>query len=121
MLNPLEALERFFAEAGTDVWMAGHLPDQAAFPYLLWDAALPAPYETEPLEAAVWFRGPDAQEQRWQCLRRLEQALPPGGRRLDAGRGCLLLRRGSPFVRFLSDRELLGIGVKVLVRNCGAA
>ena len=119
MLNGFEALQNFFEELGMEAWMEGHLPDRAAFPYVLWEPALPPPFETGRLGAKVWFRGMEGQLQRWQCLQRWEKQLPAGGRKLPAGHGCLLLRRGNPWVRPISDRNLLGLALQIEIRNCG--
>lgn len=116
-----EALAAFWGQFAP-AYLAGHVPDGTAFPYVTFEVARPDAMGAMPLSACVWCRGGpgfDAQAQRAGLLDRVAEAIPA---RIRIGSGFALLERGAGFQELVSDpedREVIGGRVGYVMRYFG--
>ena len=90
-------------------YLQGHVPEDAAFPYITFDVASGRAFATSVVTATVWCRaesGANVNAQRAAILDSIDRALPEGDLRIDIPGGFVMLRRGSgDFHNYITDED----------------
>ena len=90
-------------------YLQGHVPEDAAFPYITFDVASGRSFATSVVTATVWCRaesGVNVNVQRASILDSIDRALPEADLRLDFQGGFAMLRRGSgDFHSYITDED----------------
>ena len=90
-------------------YLQGHVPEDAAFPYITFDVASGRAFATSVVAATVWCRaesGINVNAQRAAILDSIDRALPEADIRLDFQGGFAMLRRGSgDFHSYITDED----------------
>ena len=94
-------------------YLQGHVPEDAAFPYITFDVASGRAFATSVVTATVWCRaesGINVNAQRAAILDSIDRALPEGDLRIDIPGGFVVLRRGSgDFHSYMDDDGQTGV------------
>lgn len=94
-------------------YLQGHVPENAAFPYITFDVAAGRAFATSVVTATVWCRaesGVNVNVQRAAILDSIDRALPEGDLRIDIPGGFVVLRRGSgDFHSYMDDDSNTGV------------
>ena len=90
-------------------YLNGHVPEDAAFPYITFDVASGRAFATAVVTSTVWCRaesGMNVNAQRAAILDSIDRALPEADLRLDFQGGFAMLRRGSgDFHSYITDED----------------
>lgn len=114
MTGIYQALYAFWSQftyGGSSIpaYLQGHVPEDAAFPYITFDVASGRAFATSVVTATVWCRaesGINVNVQRAAILDSIERALPEADLRLDFPGGFAMLRRGSgDFHSYITDED----------------
>lgn len=114
MTEIYQALYAFWAQFSygdrpIPAYLPGHVPEDAAFPYITFDVSSGRAFATSVLTATVWCRatsGVNVNSQRAAILDSIDRALPEGDLRIDIPGGFVVLRRGSgDFHNYMDDEE----------------
>ena len=104
-----KALYSFWSQFGCAAYLAGHVPDDAEFPYITFSVGAGDALAEDVLTAFDWHRaenGVNVNAERAELMDRIQLALPPEGRLIEAGEGRLFLyRNGSSFQSYYDDPE----------------
>ena len=109
-----QALYAFWSQfsyggAPIPAYLQGHVPEDAAFPYITFDVASGRAFSTSVVTATVWCRaesGINVNAQRAAILDSIDMALPEGDLRIDIPGGFVVLRRGSgDFHSYITDED----------------
>ena len=100
-----------FSYGGSPIpaYLQGHVPENAAFPYITFDVAAGRAFATSVVTATVWCRaesGANVNAKRAEILDSIDMALPEGDLRIDIPGGFVMLRRGSgDFHSYITDED----------------
>ena len=100
-----------FSYGGSPIpaYLQGHVPEDAAFPYITFDVASGRAFATSVVTATVWCRaesGANVNAQRASIMDSIDRALPEADLRLDFQGGFAMLRRGSgDFHSYITDED----------------
>ena len=109
-----QALYSFWAQfswggEAIPAYLQGHVPEDAAFPYITFDVASGRAFATAVVTATVWCQassGVNVNAQRAAILDSVDRALPEADLRLDFPGGFAMLRRGSGDVHgYITDED----------------
>lgn len=97
-------LYQFFSSFGLEAYASTAVPEDAAFPYLTYQAATSAFEEGEvALTVNLWYHTEGEAEPN-QKAREISKVIGQGGVVLPCDGGYIWLKRGSPFCQNLSDQ-----------------
>lgn len=103
--------EHFTTEDGKPIpaYLTGHVPDEAAFPYITFEVVQGAAFGMSVLVATVWLRaesGANVNARRAHILDQVADAIPHGGCTLRVGKGCArLYRNDAGFLSYVTDAD----------------
>ena len=109
-----QALYAFWSQFSYDgspipAYLQGHVPEDAAFPYITFDVASGRAFATSVVTATVWClaeSGVNVNAQRASILDSIDRALPEADLRIDIPGGFVVLRRGSgDFHSYITDED----------------
>ena len=113
MNNITTALFRFWGQFGVAAYLAGQVPDDAAFPYITFDPVAGDAFGTSILTAHNWHKvkdGTSVNDERAALLDKIAEAIPNKGVRLPLERGFMVLRRNADnFQSYYDDPEAADI------------
>lgn len=113
VLTKAAALHGFFESFGVPAYEENTVPDDAAFPYVTYEAASDAYGADVMLSASLWWRSPS-----WALVNdkaeEIGRRIGLGGVLLPCEGGRLWIKRGSPFAQNMGDDRNDMIRRKVL-------
>lgn len=93
-----KALNAFWNSFGVPAYLTGHVPDDAQFPFITFDAASSDAFSTAILTAFDWHKavsGDNKINERAELMDDIAEAIPPQGRRIALTHGYIILYRNS--------------------------
>lgn len=106
-----KALYQLFSEVGVDVYLSGHVPDDARFPYLTFNVASEDAFNSTFLTVMDWHRasndGQNVNNERAEMMEQIAELIPYFGLilPLDSGGMLALHRNDSSFQMYYDDPE----------------
>lgn len=103
------ALYGFWSSFGMSAYLSGHVPKEAAYPYVTFEVSEGAAFGKTYLTAFAWYKaasGANINAQRAAFLDAVKARIGPGGLKLDnVGAFCVIYPNETNFLGYYDDPE----------------
>lgn len=103
-MDEFQALQSFWSSFGLKAYDENTVPDNAALPYITYNASKASYDESVLMSASLWYRSTSWADITAKAIE-IDQKIGLSGKIVRYGKGFLWITRGTPFSQRMSDED----------------